>query len=440
MFTPGRLRTVRYPAKFERILNRVSPVILAGLILFTIVNGLTLIPLSNGGGDLVSADIPKSLMLLHGQDPYAVQPWASPYPPLLLLVDGGIIRLSTLFTIAPTVSIISQDVRMAGLVADAVVALTIYLYLRKNTSNPAIPLVSAGLFLTLPALSVSPLYFFHSDVFGYPILAMSIVALAANRYLIGTSLLATAAVFKIHPLLAIPLVLVWLARTRGARILALSLASVASILGLGLVAPLALPGYAGSILGFNLSNQGSGTNLSTVLALTNNIVPQGLQIAPTPLLVNQAWIASTVALFTIVAAVVWSKAGSLSGIDVVLLGLLVWLVPLKIEYTHYVAWAIIPILMRGQIKLTIPVLGMLQVADTLSYWSWWPSTSPFPGVNPADGLALAGILYRALGLAALGAVLFSLRNRSPLLVPVQVEPTQRMVGVPKEESPLFVQR
>jgi hypothetical protein len=440
MFTPGRLRTVRYPAKFERILNRISPVILACLIVFTIVHGLTLIPLSNGGGDLVSADIPKSLMLLHGQDPYGVQPWASPYPPLLLLVDGGIIRLSTLFTAEPTVSLISQDLRMAGLVADALVALTIYLYLRRHTANPAVPLVSAGLFLALPALTISPLYYFHSDVFGYPILAVSIVALAANRYLIGTSLLAAAAVFKIHPLLAVPLVLVWLARTRGARVLAPSLASVTTILGLGLVAPLALPGYAGSILGFNLSNQGSGTNLSTILTLTNDLVPQRLQITPTPLLVNQVWIASTIALFTIVAAVVWSQARSLTGIDVILLGLLVWLVPLKIEYTHYVAWAIIPVLMRGRIKLTMPVLGMLQVADTLSYWSWWPSNSPIQGINQSDGLALAGIFYRALGLAALGAVLFSLRNKNRLLRLVQVEPSQRMVAVPKEEIPLVVQR
>src|SRR4029077_10218102 len=103
----------------------------------------------------------------------------------------------------------------------------------------------------------------------------------------------------------------------------------------------------------------------------------------------------------------WTRARVIGPVDIVLLGLLAWLVPLKIEYTHYVAWAIIPLLMRGQLKQTIPVLGLLQAADTLSYWSWWPNISPFPGLDAVYGLAAAGLLYRVLGLVALGFVVYS---------------------------------
>ena len=388
-----------------------------------ILRGLALIPLSNGGGDLVSADIPKSLMVLRGQDPYTVQPWASPYPPLLLLVDSGIIRLSSSITNQYSVDLVSQNVRIAGLLADAMVGVIIYLYLLRRTSNPLVPLVSAGLFLTLPALSISPLYFFHSDVFGYPILALSLVALVTGRHLIGTSLLAVTVIFKIHPLLAVPLLLVWLVRSRNLRSSIPSLLSAVTILGLGLVLPLEMPGYAQSILGFNLSNQGTGSTFSATASLANSVLPQQLQIIPTPMLANQVWIASTLAFYTIVVAIVWTRARNLTSIDVVLLGLLAWLIPLKIEYTHYFAWAIVPILLRGRILQSIPMLGLLQAADTLSYWSWWPNTSPIPGITANTGLAIASTVYRVIGLVAFGCIILSLRKNPLILSPMSKEPT-----------------
>lgn len=421
MFSSGRLRTIRYPARSERVLNKISPFLFAGLTAIVILHGLALIPLSNGGGDLVSADIPKSLMVLRGQDPYAVQPWASPYPPLLLLVDSGIIKLSGSITNQSSVDLVSQNIRVAGLLADGMVGVIVYLYLRGKTSNPLVPLVSAGLFLTLPALSISPLYFFHSDVFGYPILALSLVALATSRYLIGTSLLAVAAIFKIHPLLAVLLSLVWLARSRSLRSSLPSLICGVVILGFGLVLPLEIPGYAQSILGFNLSNQGSGSTFSATANLANSVLPQQFQIIPTPILANQVWIASTLALYTIVVAIVWTRARSFTSVDVVLLGLLAWLIPLKIEYTHYLAWAMVPVLLRGRILQSIPMLGLLQAADTLSYWSWWPNTSPIPGLVTNDGLAVASTIYRIIGLVAFGCVILTLRNNRRIRSPISEE-------------------
>src|SRR5213083_2285680 len=97
MFPLGRLRLIRDPTRIDHLIEQASPLILTSLIRFVIIHGVMLIQLSNGGSDLVSADIPKSLMLLQGENPYSVNPWASPYPPLLLLVDSGIIRTASLF-------------------------------------------------------------------------------------------------------------------------------------------------------------------------------------------------------------------------------------------------------------------------------------------------------------------------------------------------------
>src|SRR2546427_11128772 len=190
MLSLGPLKFSRDPARINLLLNQASPVILTSLMSLVIFHGYLLIQQSNGGTDLVSADIPKSLMLLNGQNPYSIQPWASPYPPLLLLTVSGIIRLTGLFASQSSLELISQQIRLLGLFADAAVALIIYLSLRSRTSDALQALIPASLFLALPPISTSPLYFFHIDTFGYPILAVATLTFAKHRYLTGATLLA----------------------------------------------------------------------------------------------------------------------------------------------------------------------------------------------------------------------------------------------------------
>src|SRR5437867_310046 len=278
-----------------------------------------------------------------------------------------------------------------------------------RAKNPLQALIPASLFLALPAISTSPLYFFHSDTFGYPVLALATLTLAIHRYLTGTILLATATIFKIHPVLALPLVMIWLIRTRGLLKTLPSLFATTTITTLGLILPLAIPGYHQSILGFNLTNQGNGTTL-TIMSLLNTILPQTLQFAPTELFTNQIWIATTATLYSIILGTVWTKARSLSLIDVVLLGLAAWLIPLKIVYTHYIVWAVIPFLMRGRLKQTILIAGLLQFADTLAYWSSSPASGPFPGIVAFYGPVLTSLVLRIVGATALFLVLYGLRK------------------------------
>jgi len=412
MLSLGTLKLSRDPARINLLLNQASPIILTGLMSLVIFHGYLLIQESNGGSDLVSADIPKSLMLLNGQSPYSTQPWASPYPPLLLLTVSGIIRLTSLFSSQSSLDLISRQVRLAGLFADAGIALIIYLAIRARTSDALQALVPASLFLALPAISTSPLYFFHSDAFGYPILGLGVLALAQHRYFTGTTLLATATIFKIHPILALPLVMVWLARTQGLHKTLPTIVTATIIATLGLILPLAIPGYQQSILGFNLTNQGNGTTLN-LMSLVNAILPPTLQFIPTELFTNQVWITATVSLYTIILGTVWTKARSLNSIDVVLLGLVAWLIPLKIVYTHYIVWAIIPFLMRGRLKQTILITGLLQLADTLTYWSSSPGSSPMPDIVASYGPVLTSLVIRFIGAAVLVFVLYSL-GKNPL--------------------------
>src|SRR5256712_12061191 len=288
MLSLGRLKLNPDIERFNLLLDQASLIILASLISLVIFHGYLLIQQSNGGTDLVSADIPKSLMLLNGQNPYSTQPWASPYPPLLLLTVSGIIRLTGLFASQSSLNLISQQIRLLGLFADAAVALIIYLSLRSRTSDALQALIPGSLFLALPAISTSPLYFFHSDTFAYPILALATLTLMQQRYFIGTTLLATATILKIHPILALPLVMIWLIRTRGLRKTLPSFATSTIITTLGLILPLAIPGYQQSILGFNLTNQGNGTTI-ILMRLLNTILPSTVQFTPTEFFTNQIW-------------------------------------------------------------------------------------------------------------------------------------------------------
>jgi hypothetical protein len=409
MLSIPRLRLDHDPERVNLLINRCSPVILTTLASLVIFHGYMLIQESNGGSDLVSADIPKSLRLLNGQNPYSNQPWASPYPPLLLLTVSALIRLTGLFAPETSPDLISQQLRLLGLFADTTVALIIYLAIRTRTNNPLQSLIPACVFLALPAISSSPLYFFHSDTFGYPILALAALTLTRGRYFIGTTLLATATIFKVHPILALPLVILWLARTRGLRKALPSILSSATITSLGLVLPLVIPGYQQSILGFNLTNQGNGTTL-TIMSAFSNILPSTLQFTPTEFFTNQVWIATTATLYTIILGTVWTKARILSSTDVVLLGLVTWLIPLRIVYAHYIVWAIIPFLMRGRLKQTIIITGLLQLADTLAYWSSAPGSSPIPEIAVSYGPLLASLVIRIIGATALVFVLNSLRS------------------------------
>ena len=391
-------------AQLDSLATKYAPVILGGLLAATTFQKLSLILHTDGGGDLLGADIPKSMMLIAGQNPYSSNPWASPYPPFLLAMVGSIIRVTSgsIMLTPDTIGLISKNVRMVGLLADAIVALLVFLTLRTRGFSGLSALAPSAVFLALPSISLSPYYWFNSDVLGYPILAGSVLALVRGRYLAGSVLLAIGTIFKIHPLLAIPLLFVWLVRQRGILKSVPIIITTGSIILLGLVAPAILPGYLGSVLGFNLSSGfGDGTSSFTMMNLLYAIFPAVFRFSLPTVVENQVWLAVTAVLFVIVLGIVWSRARELNPVDVVALGLLTWLIPLRQIYTHYLVWVIVPFLMRGRLRQTLVVGSLLEFANTMSSWSWDLPPDPFPVMATAYGFFATSIVYLSVSLTAL---------------------------------------
>jgi len=401
-------------AALNVLATNYSPLILGGLIALTTFQKLTLILHTDGGGDLLGADIPKSMMLIAGQNPYTSNPWASPYPPFLLALVGGIIRLTSDNAIlAPdTIGLISRNVRMTGLIADALVALLVFATLRARGVSGLSAVVPPALFLALPSISLSPYYWFNSDVLGYPILAASLLALVVRRYFLGSVLLATATIFKIHPILAIPLVVVWLVKRRGIAKMLPTIITTVSILSFGLALPAILPGYLESVLGFNLSSGfGAGTSSFTMMNLLYAVFPSVLHLSLPTTVENQVWLAATAALFAAALGIVWSRARELNPVDIVAIGLLVWLIPLRQIYTHYLVWAIVPLLMRGRLRQTLVAGSLLELANTMSSWSWNLQPDPFPVLATAYGFFATSLVYLSISVTSLVFILRELGAR-----------------------------
>jgi hypothetical protein len=304
---------------------------------------------------------------------------------------------------------------MTGLIADAIVALLVFLALRVRRVSGLSALVPSALFLALPSISLSPYYWFNSDVFGYPILAGSVLALIAGRYFVGSVLLAIATVFKIHPILAIPLVLVWLVRRIGFPKSFPTVITTGSILVLGLVVPAILPGYLESVLGFNLSSGfGGGTSSFTMMNLLYSIFPSFFHLSLPTIVENQVWLAATASLFVAALGLVWSRARELNPVDIVALGLLVWLIPLRQIYTHYLVWAVVPFLMRGRLRQTLIVGSLLELANTMSSWSWDLPPDPFPVLSTAYGFFATSLVYLCVSVTALVFIMREIDVRGQL--------------------------
>jgi len=403
--------------KAQAILQQHVSVVFAGLFIGAVLLKLNWLYTGGAGFDLTYSDIPKSLLLLHGQNPYAdtSMAWAAPYPPFLLFVDALIIRLTS--SVASP-SVMAWNMRVAGLVAELSTGLLIFLALRSRRLSLAAILVPSGIFLLHPAISSSLYFWFHSDVFGILILAASMLLFARQHYFTGTVLLALATVFKIHPALSLFLMMAWLYRRKG---LAGSLpifGITSMILAVGLVVPFMLPGYRESFLSFNLQNgdDANGMNSLTLMNLFYGILPSIWNIHVAVNQVNQVWIACTAAMVVVALGLVWQRFERLDPLQVVVIGLIVWLLPLRHLYNDYLVWMFVPLFMLGRTRITVLVAIVFELASVLANSVWINPPNLIPGLHTPLGFFVTSLVLAACLIVSLFAIPTNSRIRLPLIL------------------------
>jgi hypothetical protein len=146
------------------------------------------------------------------------------------------------------------------------------------------------------------------------------------------------------------------------------------------------------------------------------IFPSVLNLSLATVVENQVWLVVTAALFVAVLGIVWSRARQIGPIDVLALGLFVWLIPLRQIYTHYLVWAIVPFLMRGRLRQTLVVGSLLELANTMSSWSWNLPPDPFPELSTPLGFFVTSLVYFSVSLTALFFIVKKTDPRLPLAI------------------------
>src|SRR5438309_1239106 len=165
---------------------------------------------TNGGGDLQYAYVPTVMSILHGQNPYlSGQPWNTGYPPFFFLFLAGLALLGSLGG-SMTLATVSWSLRIGLVIGHVALGGLAYLTLRRMKIDILARLAVPALIVLLPSFYQMGEVWFHADVFGLVLLVGAVYLLCAERWITGSLLLSLSAAFKIHPILALPLVAIWL--------------------------------------------------------------------------------------------------------------------------------------------------------------------------------------------------------------------------------------
>ena len=376
---------------------------------------------TNGGGDLQYAYVPTVMSILHGQNPYlSGQPWNTGYPPFFFLLLGGVALLGSLGG-SMTLATVSWSLRIGLVIGHVVLGGLAYLTLRRMKIDILDRLAVPALIVLLPSFYQMGEVWFHADVFGLVLLVGAVYLLCTERWITGSLLLSLSAAFKIHPILALPLVAIWLFR-KGRLSLTILGALFLPFLSLTVVPLQNLPGYYGSFVQQNISVRPSWSFSPFILAY--KVLPSLSNIEFSTMLVNQIWILLTIALFSFVLGFAWRNPNSLQAADIVCLGVAVWLIPLRQLFHYYAFWAIIPFMLRGNLKQMTLALLPFEAACDLAAYAW--TVRPDWVLSQQSAGLLLSMLDMILLVASIAACVFLVLRTSILEQRIIETPIDRL--------------
>ncbi len=333
----------------------ILPILYLGFVL-----RLALTFTSNGGGDLLNADMVKLGMLLQGQNPYLGTTYLSPYPSLYLLTLAGIILVPSIILQTQNFTLAVWTLRIALVLGHVLLAGLVYLYLKRSNKPETINLVIPATILFLPSFTIVGEIFFHGDIFGVLLLASSLLAYQSKKQATGNFLLALSASFKLQTILCLPILTIY--QYKQGTLNARNTLSLYLPFLLLTIVPLAIvPGYYNTVVGFNLNNDNYWGY--SILNLLRHVPASLIGFQVTNDTINQVWIPLALISFTLALTFTWKRSNNLQPAGLVVLGVGAWLLPLRQLQLHYMLWLIIPLLFTGKLRQTIPILAIFEVLN-----------------------------------------------------------------------------
>ena len=365
----GDLKSTFYGValKLKWLKNRNVYVLVALFFIFAFFQKLWVIASYDGGTDIL-CDLDKTLMVLRGLNPYSGSAWAAPYPPFYFIVLAGILLVGTGFNVVgSSIAQLVFTLRCAALIFDLFIGLIIYFTLLKRTGKKVYALLTLGLYLFVPSVSSYLEMWFHGDIFGYFFVALAAFLFVSRHYSLGSLFLGLGVIFKIHPVLTLPLVAIWFYRNRTGFMR--NVAILGTTIFLGLILPAVfVPGCYQVLVGYNTST--TPIHTFSLFNLFYNILPVFYQVSISLSTINLMWAVSTLALLIIMSGVVWKGYRELELLDVLTVGIVIWLLPLRTVSIHYLLWFIIPFLMRGKFLENVFIISIQGIAALTASFSW----------------------------------------------------------------------
>jgi len=348
-------------------------------------------------------------MFIEGSNPYAVDSWAAPYPPFYFIFLSGVLIVSSGFNLArPTTELIFA-LRLAALFFDIATGLVIYMaFNRKNVGFVKSLAITSLYFIVSTGCQV----WFHGDSFGFFFLALAGFFFVSKRYSLGSLFLGLSVILKIHPALSLLPVAIWFFRRKEkfSRNMVILGASVL----LGLIIPLMLiPHSFEALIGYNSSTRPLYTH--SLFNVFYTILPVFFQQQVSLSLINTLWITATFSMMAVVSFSVWRSPERFELIDVLVLGLVAWILPLRQVHNFYLIWYTIPFLMRGNLPKSIIMVSLQVIAAFVAPFCWVGFTDWSILPTPTSTLCFfaIAILYAACGGLVFSATLLNITLKTP---------------------------
>ncbi len=347
----SKLRTLDYffEKGFDSVRCKLESKKISRLLFIASLASISLSPLyPNSFTIFFSVDVQKIAYFASGVSPYSSNPWAAPYPPFFFVVWAGVYLFLKSILFEP--ASLDLGIRVVSALVVILTSFVIYHAVRTRESKN-FSMSIAAIFLSLAC--VADLLPLNGDSFGLlMVAAASSSFLRSKKSSLGVALLSAGFAFKIHPALA--LILVVTTSFLISRRLFLKNFTVAfSVIVALFFVPIALIPDAEDVVFSYTANTlqlYSFSVYSGILDLSDHFEPEIFVSLSQGL--NFAFLVSLIATtaFLCCALLRFRIFGSAKPVDVLCLGAMIWLIILKQLLQHYAMWAFIPLLVAGRWK------------------------------------------------------------------------------------------
>ena len=352
--------------------------------------------------DFKQADLYKISLFASGISPYSTEAWAAPYPPFYFIVWVlPYFLLSKVLTFGQTYFAFRI---ISTLLAGSCAALIYQALVARYSRSKALSLSSLFLICSLTGLIGMT-----GDFFGLLFVALGCYFLTKEKTLLGLAFVSLSVAFKIQPIFGLIILLGALATTKRKQIPKYVGLVFGMGLLLGLVPLLLLPDAFNSFVLYN-GNNIQHYSFNTYAGIADILL--NLARSNTVLIsIDVLWIIASVSGIAILSKVLVRRKllHRANLLDLLSLGIMLWLLVLKQTMPHYFLWVLIPLLMNGRTKAALLVLegeflGMLFFGLSFAY-NLSVIYTYVPSLVPSFSFLIGGALFSLFLLLAIRQLL-----------------------------------